>query len=246
MFRPELSGSAQVLFHNRLMDQHNQIGKIGFFDTEEQLVQTLISSLRKSGNRNYRIVLELDAGVGFADIVLHKRAPRTSQALKLLARVPPRLAPILDFDIAKNIKTCKELTDLLGLTGTSASRLVRQLQKLEILEVGPSNARISSVKAPPFETIISIEAKLSDWSRALVQAYRNRQFADESWVVLDHRYYKPAASQIDRFQRSGVGLASVDIEGNLYIHHRAPSSSIDKTKRWHAQAALARRVYKST
>ena len=218
--------------------------KIEFFDTEEQLVNILISSLRKSDNRNYRIALELDAGVGLADIVMYRRAPRTSQALKLLSIVPPRLAPILDSSIAKNIHSCKDLTDLLGLTGSAASRLVRQLQKLKILEVSPFNAKISSIKVPPFETIISIEAKLSDWQRAIVQAYRNRQFADESWVVLDHRYYKPAVGQIDRFQRSGVGLASVDVEGNLYIHYCPPSSSISQTKRWHAQAALARRVYK--
>lgn len=219
--------------------------KIELFNTEEQLVKTLISALRKSAPRNYQIALELDAGVGFADIVLYKRAPRTSQALKLLAKVPPRLAPILDFNVSKNINSCKGLTDLLGLTGSAASRLIRQLQKLEILEITSPNAKISSIKVPPFETIISIEAKLSDWSRAIVQAYRNRQFADESWVVLDHRYYKPAAGQIDRFQRSGVGLASVDVEGNLYIHYQAPSSATNQTKRWNAQAALARRVCRS-
>jgi len=117
-----------------------------------------------------------------------------------------------------------------------------QLHRLDLFEKRLSGS-LKSVKKAPFETIIALEAKLSDWSRALVQAYRNRQFADESWVVLDHRFYKAALAQLERFDRSGVGLASVDLSGNLYIHHVAPSApAMSATKRWHAQAALARRV----
>jgi hypothetical protein len=213
------------------------------FDTEERLVSAILSCLRSSSNRAYRVELELDAGVGLADVVLYKRQPRTTREMKLLAAIPPRLAPLLDPVNAEHICSCEDLALSLGLTSSSAKRVMRQFRELGLVTTRSSGAVFASVKVPPFQKIISVEAKLSDWSRALVQAYRNRQFADESWVVLDHRFYKPALAQVERFQRSGVGLASVEVTGNLYIHYHAPASpAISTTKRWHAQAALARRV----
>lgn len=212
------------------------------FDTEAQLVSMLLSRLRNSPNRSYRVEMELDAGVGFADVVLYKRRPRTTHEIRLLASIPPRLAPLLDPLTSSSIQTCNDLGRALGLSTPAAQRVMRQLQELGLFKGRPSGT-LASIKIAPFETIIAVEAKLSEWSRALVQAYRNRQFADESWVVLDHRFYKTALAQVDRFERSGVGLASVDVSGDLFIHHHAPSSpAMSATKRWHAQAALARRV----
>ena len=38
--------------------------------------------------------------------------------------------------------------------------------------------------ANPYESLIAIELKLTDWRKGLVQARRNRGFASESWLVL--------------------------------------------------------------
>lgn len=216
------------------------------FATEQQLVQAILGCLRTTGNRAYRVALELDAGVGVADLVLYKRQPRSTRAMQLLAAVPPRLAPLLDPLTSASIRSCDDLAASLGVTGAAADRVIRQLRSAGLLQIRASQAELASIKVAPFQSIISVEAKLYDWSRALVQAYRNRQFADESWVVLDHRFYKPARIQLERFRRSGVGLASVDLAGNLYIHYLAPSTpAISSTKRWHAQASLARRISKN-
>jgi hypothetical protein len=224
------------------MDRPRNLKQSEQFDTEAQLVAVLLSRLRSSRNRSYRIEMELDAGVGLADIVLYKRQPRTTREIQVLAAIPPRLAPLLDPLTACNIQSCEDLAAALGLLKPAAQRVLRQLQQLGLFNGRPSGS-LTSVKISPFETVIAVEAKLSDWSRALVQAYRNRQFADESWVVLDHRYYKAALAHLERFERSGVGLASLDVTGNLYIHCSAPSApAMSSTKRWHAQAALARRV----
>ena len=102
---------------------------------------------------------------------------------------------------------------------------------------------LATVKTPPFERLIAIEAKISDWQRVLVQAYRNLQFADESWVVLDHTYIRPAIAQLERFKAAGVGLASIDRNRGLFIHHDAPvQGPVSLGKRWQAQAVLASRV----
>lgn len=229
------------------MDRSPKLEMPEGFDTEEHLVQAIVSCIRSSTNRAFKVELELDAGVGIADVVLYKREPRTTREIKLLATVPPRLAALLDASTSRDIRSCDELALLLGLTKSAADRVMRKFRCLGLLKTRSSGAAIALIKVPPFQMIVSIEAKLNDWSRALMQAYRNRQFADESWVVLDHRFYKPALAQLERFQRSGVGLASVDTAGNLYVHYLAPSApAINSTKRWHAQAALARRVYSSS
>jgi hypothetical protein len=95
----------------------------------------------------------------------------------------------------------------------------------------------------PFTNVVAIEAKLKDWSRALVQAYRNKQFAEESWVLIDHAYARSALTNATRFAHSGVGLASLDSSGNLFIHvvseRREPLS---RTHEWQCQGALAHRL----
>lgn len=213
------------------------------FETEEQLVQAILLCVRRSAHRNYRVELEVDAGVGLADVVLCKRLPRTTRALTLLASIHPRLAPLLDPAMARQIASRDDLATSLGLSPSAAQRLMQRLLRLGIVKVRRSGVEMSSIDVQPFGAIIAVEAKLSDWPRALVQAYRNRQFADESWVVLDHRFHGPALAQVERFQRSGVGLASIAMTGGLYIHCAATSSpAISVTKRWHAQAELARRA----
>jgi hypothetical protein len=197
-----------------------------------------------SASRQYKIEREVDAGVGFADVVIYRRRPRTTREVRLLSAIPPRFAPLLDVETAKHLRTEKDFSTLLGLEMRSAERVVRQFRKLGLATKNSVGISMASIQEPPFQTIISVEAKLSDWPRALVQAYRNKQFADESWVVLDHRFCKPALAQLERFQRSGVSLASVDLAENLYLHYHEPTTPVfNPTKRWHAQAALARRAY---
>ncbi len=69
-------------------------------------------------------------------------------------------------------------------------------------------------------TAFAFEMKLSNWKRALAQAFRYRAFAEVSFVILDSKYIGRALKQIDKFQRANIGLLSVDLEGNLLIHYQ--------------------------
>lgn len=228
------------------MNQSKKIKNTAAFDTEEELVKAVLSLIKKSAGLGFKTELEFDGGVGIADVVLYKRNPRTTDELRALAAVPPRLAPLLDPLTAANIHTFDDLANSLGLSCSAAQRLIKQLQRQGLWKVHPFTSSLASVRVQPFQSIIAVEAKLSDWSRALGQAYRNRQFADESWVVLDHRFHRPAVAQLERFVRSGVGLISMELKGDLYVHHRAIAApAMSSTKRWHAQAALARRLVSS-
>ncbi len=72
----------------------------------------------------------------------------------------------------------------------------------------------SDVKAFAFEM------KLSNWRRALVQAFRYRSFAEMSFVVMDHKHIKPALACLGRFEKAHIGLLSFDTEGKLFVHYQ--------------------------
>lgn len=66
----------------------------------------------------------------------------------------------------------------------------------------------------------AFEMKLSNWTRALVQAFRYRAFATMSYVVLDHRYISRALQNIQRFITANIGLLSIDTLANVTLHHQ--------------------------
>lgn len=213
------------------------------FGSEEQLVQALTTCIRRARNRQYKIEFELDAGVGIADIVLTKRTPKSSRALKALASIPQRVAVLLNGSVGRSVNSVDSLAACVGLSQSGARRLLGHLLTVGLARPTTSGFAIVTINDLPYERIIAVEAKLSSWQRALVQAYRNLQFADESWVVLDHKFVPAAIAQIERFQASGVGLASVNKVSGLLIHCAASSSGpVSVGKRWQAQAVLASRT----
>lgn len=213
------------------------------FESEEQLVKAIVACAQRARRREYRIEPEVDAGVGIADLVLAKRAPRSTRAVKALAAINPRLAVLLSREVGGVIRSRDALATSLGTSPGSTQRVLAQLSAAGLMSGAAENLSLLTVGTLPFERIIAVEAKVSEWRRVLVQAYRNLQFADESWVVLDHSCIRPALSHLERFKASGVGLASMDRTRGLFIHLSAETIGPMSTgKRWQAQAVLAARA----
>lgn len=63
------------------------------------------------------------------------------------------------------------------------------------------------------------EAKLTNWRRALTQAFRYKAFVNKSYVILDHDRVKPALSHTDKFCRANIGLMSIDNYGTVHTHY---------------------------
>lgn len=83
--------------------------------------------------------------------------------------------------------------------------------------------------------VIAIEAKLSKWRNALQQAYRNRCFADMSYVLLPLNIAEVACRHEHEFEKRGVGICSIK-EGRITILKEA---SIDAPiQPWLRQAAF--------
>lgn len=65
--------------------------------------------------------------------------------------------------------------------------------------------------------IISIEAKLKNWKRALRQAYRYKSFSEESYVFMDETYISSPLKNIEEFKKYNIGLCGVTTEKiNVY------------------------------
>ncbi|MEA3327259.1 MAG: hypothetical protein U9R53_08120 [Chloroflexota bacterium] len=66
----------------------------------------------------------------------------------------------------------------------------------------------------------AIELKLSNWKRALEQAFRYRSFANYSYVVLDNAHVRPAVRNINEFQRKNIGLIGLSDSGELFDYFK--------------------------
>jgi hypothetical protein len=84
--------------------------------------------------------------------------------------------------------------------------------------------------------VIAFEAKLSDWRRAIYQAYRSTTFALRSYVVLPERVARRAEKSPEMFMNYGVGLcACADGELSVLIEARYSEPLMEwLTRRAHA------------
>jgi hypothetical protein len=78
------------------------------------------------------------------------------------------------------------------------------------LEFDYSRGRTDVVAVSNKETLIAVEAKLTDWREALHQAYRNTCFAHRSFVLLPKQRALTAFSFLIEFEKRGVGLCYID------------------------------------
>lgn len=74
--------------------------------------------------------------------------------------------------------------------------------------------------------VIAFEAKLKRWKTALHQAYRNKCFADLSYVVLPEDADSYASRYSGEFARRGVGLCFVSDNDLTIIHEAAESAPL--------------------
>jgi predicted RecB family endonuclease len=68
----------------------------------------------------------------------------------------------------------------------------------------------------------TVEAKVSDWRRALQQANQNRIFGERPYVALWHRHLKNIEERL--FDRFGIGIMSVN--GDVEIVRPAKKSKV--------------------
>lgn len=84
------------------------------------------------------------------------------------------------------------------------------------------------------QTLVAFEAKLADWRRAFMQAYRNTAYANRTYVLLPEKTVHRALCHREEFEFRGVGLCSFD---GITVRILIEAAAQDPLLRWlHALA----------
>lgn len=109
----------------------------------------------------------------------------------------------------------------------SPTRLRKRISWLEESNVVARSNEDSYSIAPAWRTIlpkiVTIEAKVSNWQRALQQAIRNSIFAHRSYVALPEKVAE-RVTETPGFALYGVGILAVTEHGDVWIQRGARNS----------------------
>lgn len=213
------------------------------FRRESDLVKAFNAFLERTGlPTDRRVLTEFESGHGIADLVMFSTYERFDKLAPKLAVLSPRYAVIFGRGLLPTEFSAQQFGELTGTGMPSSVRYLNMLVKHEVLQHAGNGIYRNELRVRcPIETIVSIEAKLSEWQKALRQAYRYREYSHQSWVLLDAAKAAPALAQIERFTRSGIGLASINTRGQLFIHYEPPvAAPFSESRFWAACVHLAR------
>ena len=199
------------------------------FAYEAELVLRLMSLLPSLLPTHTVVATEVVAKLGIADVVAAR--PRAADLeRRLQSGLQPILVPgaiqlleALDADL-----TTTQVMNRCGLTPSYGRRLIRELRQTGHIAGDDPWVRADSI-ATVFDSFIAIEAKLTDWRRAVAQAVRYRTFAHLSYIALP----QTTRSSVDEdwIAASGIGLIYVgDTEAQIAIE-ASPSCMVESWRR---------------
>jgi len=212
------------------------------FASEAELVAMIRGLFAEHSSERWLWIAELVSPSGIADLAAVRLA--SGQRTGELHRVPARWLYAL-----KSLPTAPfSLEDFAALTNVSSSAArvaLKSYQDAGFCVYAGDKGTWTKVRdpSPVAEKIIAIEAKLSDWRRALYQASRYTDYATQSWVVLDSKAFPSARLHLDEFQHRGIGLAGVSFTGEFEIACSAQSRGPRLPQRfWQANAEISRHL----
>lgn len=214
-----------------------------YFKRELDLVITFVNFLKQGGLPSQtHVIQEFESGHGIADIVVFGTGNLFEQGVSDFAKIPPRYAVIFGRGLLPGKFSTQQFSDMTGVGVGASVRVLNSLAKQGVLRAsGQGEYEQLEKLVSPVGCIVSVEAKLRDWQRALRQAYRYREFSNQSWVLMDAGRVAPALENLQQFIRAGIGLASIDTSGDLFIHYEPMAAhSFSESRYWAACVQLTR------
>lgn len=225
------------------LDSKSQIKKTDKFSLELDLVHIFHEYLRASYSKKHILEKEVNCDFGIADLVMFKVKKITSNNFNL-SLISPDWAFSLRMLSYRKIFSTDDFSQLAGVSKNSATQALREFCSAHYCEK-ISNNTWRKIKQPTLvsDYIVSYEAKLKNWKRALWQACRYKTFSNESWVILDSINEKPAIKNIQSFIDFNIGLASVSKTGAVNVHYRPKAEQHQSDiALWKANALIARKL----
>lgn len=90
---------------------------------------------------------------------------------------------------------------------------IEWLRQILVREFDYSSGRTDLLALSIADHVVAFEAKLTNWRKAMDQAWRNTSFANEVYVVLPRDCSRPALLHRHQFEDAGVGLCVMDEYG---------------------------------
>lgn len=194
------------------------------YDSEQDLVNSFkslskrfLSDVFNSKTSRTFLLQEFDSLNGVADLVLGTYLPRT---ITKSARCPIDVnwvTPLASLSIGDSISV-EEFVSVYAVAKNTASKVLRDYTKAGfLLPIDKKAYRVIKSYVPILDNVISIEAKLKNWQRALQQAYRYKRFSNFTFVLLEEKHSSSAVKNLDLFEKMGVGLITMqDMEYRLH------------------------------
>ena len=180
------------------------------FKSEEELVSCISSFVLSNPNPfldigEHSLFTELNLGYGIADIVAVSYKENISLERKTFFAY-------FDVSLLSLIEKRDHVSfdDIVFITKSPEKKILSALSSLmgEGFVSFRSGYYFSDRKYSDILTdSIAIEAKLTDWRRALKQAYRYKWFSNKSFVFLPIQNIDTPKKNIDLFKKYNVGLA---------------------------------------
>ena len=184
------------------------------FELETQLVEKLVNDLREKYGIKH-IVRELRSGINIADIVCSKDINREIVLFNEYSNSRHYFEKIYN---KKSIDVDK-LRELTSNDYIKFNKFLYRLSKYEYVEL--TDKKIINLKKveKATNTLVAIEAKLTDWRTGIIQAKRYKQYADKVYVAIpmDLR----STIDVELFKKENIGLILVSKDDTkIYIKCR--------------------------
>lgn len=219
--RVNMSVSASISPRNQKSDGSETLEfRSPKFGTEASLVESFCQQWHAPCSRT-KLLREIQTPNGYADL-LQIRLRKDWKKLIAYSELPSSwVYAISSLPYRKTFDT-EYFASLTGVTVRYAQRILQAFEAADVLVRGSAKDHWNKRSQPflPLLNLISIEAKLRDWNRALEQAVRNKSFADESWVLLDAAHERSLKSNLAEFRSRNVGVLTLSTAGEIKVISR--------------------------
>jgi hypothetical protein len=213
------------------------------FHSEKQLVDAFQTIYGPTGSA-WVWIREFGTSGGVADIVAAKLG-RSHNENNPLSQLAARWAYTLRSLPCASEFTVDHVANLANVSYSRARGILRGFGDSGFCErVKNADTWLKKVEPEPIANeIVAVEAKLSNWRRALYQAYQHGDYATRTWVLIDGDSIGGARLHVDEFESRGVGLAGLWTDGQVEVVYSAPKRMPRVPYRfWHANVEIAKRI----
>lgn len=223
--------------------RHDDPGSPARFTREQALVDAFVQQSCSAAESGHGLEFEVNSGNGIADIVFYKKR-KDWQNHASLAALSPQWGSCLASLPYRRVFSVQFFAKLSCISDRTAERVLREFATHGYCKKSQKGWMKWRQPIFPFTQLCAIEAKLRNWKRALYQATRYKEFADQSWVLLDHYFSDPAIKNLEHFARRNVGLLTIDPAGRVWEVWRPtnvkPSSEF---RRWYTAIETLRHTH---